>query len=226
MYLLLVVVVFSHWFFSVFAHIVLMFLSIFYSIFIHITIFMLNMRCPWGSSICCRTSGQIHDVFWHQILSPIKSWKSRVGRARTVCNNSELEACKVFLFLSHLDSFQHSESTWCSRADWELTLNFQHRHHRPHLMFTSNAHGLVIWTEHYFALHPSLHFRELTRLNSTTFFSSLDPDESVARGLLYTLEELFVVSWAFAWKSEVLVWVNEVESEERKEEKLWERRIF
>lgn len=162
------------------------------------------------------------SVFWHQILSPIKSWNS--GRARTVCNNSELEAYKVFRFLSHLNFFQHSESTWCSRADWELTLNFQHRHHRPHLMFTSNAHGLVIWTEHYyFALHPSLHFRELTRLNSTTFFS-WSWWISCARFVVHT-RGAFVVSWAFAWKTEASVWVNEVESGERKEGKSWERKI-
>lgn len=146
---------------------------------------MLNLRCPWGSSIYCSTSGQIHDVFWHQILSPIKSWKSRVGRARTVCNNSELEACKVFLFLSHLNCFQHSESTWCSRADWELTLNF---HHRPHLMFTSNAHGLVIWTEHYFHLPSPI--AALSRVDSSElddfFFFSWSWWISCARFVVHT----------------------------------------
>lgn len=148
-----------------FAHIVLMFLSFFYSIFIHITIFMLNLRCPWGSSMCCRTSGQIHVVV---LFFGIKfSRQLRVGKVVS----AEPELCaiilswkhaKCFFFLSHLNCFQHSESTWCSRADWELTLNF---HHRPQLMFTSNAHGLVIWTEHYFHLPSPI--AALSRVDSS-----------------------------------------------------------
>lgn len=228
MYLLLLLLCVFHIDFSVFAHIVLMFLSCFIQFHSHNNFhgeFEMSMRIldvlqdQRPANPCCLFFG---IKFSRQL---------KVGKVVS----AEPELCAIILSWKHAKcfffiSFELFPVLWIHLMQ-SLLLCWLRTHFELPTSSSSSCSDVyelctrvsnLNWT--LFCLHPSLHFRvDSSELDD--FFLFWSWWISCARFVVHTRGG-FVVSWAFAWKTEASVWVNEVESEERKEGNLWERKIF